>query len=64
MEQTMKANDQILSNEVLGALADAFGKSIITIQRWVDNESDMLTSERAKEVFKTKGIKWPIKKAS
>lgn len=64
MEQIIENNTQILSNEVLGALADAFGKSVITIQRWVDNDSDLLTSEKAKEVFKNKGIEWPLKKAS
>lgn len=47
-----------LSQEVIGALADAFGKSILTIRRWVNKNDDRLTSEKAKEVFTRKNINW------
>lgn len=47
-----------LSNEVIGALADAFGKSTLTIQRWVANDSILLTTETAKKVFAEKNIVW------
>lgn len=47
-----------LSLEVIGALADAFGKSVLTIRRWVNNNDDRLTSEKAKEVFSRKNINW------
>jgi hypothetical protein len=36
----------------IGALADAFEKSYITIERWIESEDDRLTSEKAKEVYK------------
>lgn len=47
-----------LTNEVIGALADAFNKSCLTIQRWVEKNDDRLTSERAKQVFASKNITW------
>jgi hypothetical protein len=48
----------VLSNEVIGALADAFGKSTLTIQRWVNADSILLTTETAKKVFAEKNIEW------
>jgi hypothetical protein len=39
------------TNEQLGALADAFGKSVLTMKRWVEKNDDRLTSERAKAVI-------------
>ncbi len=39
------------TNEIIGALADAFDKSVLTIQRWIDANDDRLTSDRAKAVF-------------
>jgi hypothetical protein len=47
-----------LSYEVIGALADAFNKSCLTIQRWIKNNDDRLTSEKAKQVFASKNITW------
>lgn len=37
---------------LIGALADAFDKSFITIERWIESGDDRLTSEKAKEVYK------------
>lgn len=39
-------------NVIIGALADAFDKSISTIERWIKEEDDRLTSDKAKEVYK------------
>lgn len=47
-----------LSQEVIGALADAFGKSMLTIRRWVNKRDDRLTSEKAKQVFERKNVNW------
>jgi hypothetical protein len=52
-------NITTLSKEVIGALADAFGKSVLTIERWVESGNLLLTSDKAKEVFKRKGVEWP-----
>ncbi len=38
----------------IGLLADAFGKSGQTIKRWIKDEDDRLTSDKAKEVLKKK----------
>ena len=48
----------ILSNEVIGALADAFKKSPLTIQRWVEDDNILLTTDIAKKVFAEKNIDW------
>jgi len=40
------------TNLEVGALADAFRKSIITIQRWIDKNDDRLTSDKAKSALK------------
>jgi hypothetical protein len=40
------------TNQEIGALADAFGKSIPTIKRWIKNDDDRLTSDRAKATIK------------
>ncbi|WP_276483603.1 hypothetical protein [Paraflavitalea pollutisoli] len=47
-----------LSQEVLGALADAFGKSVLTISRWVRKKDDRLISDKAREVFARKNVNW------
>lgn len=49
---------QQFSQEVIGALADAFGKSVQTIERWIEKKDIRLTSDPAKEVFARKGITW------
>jgi hypothetical protein len=36
---------------VIGALAMAFDKSFITIERWMESNDDRLTSDKAKKVF-------------
>lgn len=46
-----------IPNAVLGALADAFGKSVFTIHRWIANNDDRLTSEKAKKVYKDHNYK-------
>lgn len=35
----------------IGALSDAFGKSLLTIQRWIAKNDDRLTSEKAKSTL-------------
>lgn len=47
-----------LSAEVIGALADKFGKSFLTMKRWVEAKDDRLTGTKAKEVFAEKNIEW------
>ena len=47
-----------LNQEVIGALADALGKSALTIQRWVKKKDIRLTSDKAKEVFARKNVTW------
>lgn len=39
------------SNTEIGALADAFKKSIKTIERWIAASDDRLTSEKAKKTI-------------
>lgn len=36
---------------VIGALAEAFDKSFITIERWFQSKDDRLTSDKARKVF-------------
>lgn len=43
------------SGVVIGALADAFGKHISTIERWIAAEDDRLTSDKAKKVYEQFG---------
>lgn len=64
MEQETEIKATELPKEVIGALADAFGKSLLTIERWVEKESIMLTTDTAKEVFTRKGIEWPLSKTA
>ena len=35
----------------IGALATAFNKSLLTIQRWIAKKDDRLTSEKAKSAL-------------
>jgi hypothetical protein len=44
--------------EVIGALADRFGKDPLTIKRWVKKKDIRLTTDMAKEVFAEKNIAW------
>lgn len=39
------------TNKEIGALADAFKKSLLTIQRWIEKNDDRLTSEKAKKAL-------------
>ena len=41
------------SNTEIGALADAFGKSIKTIERWIAAEDVRLVSDYARNVIKS-----------
>lgn len=36
---------------IIGALAEAFDKSFITIERWFESKDDRLTSDKARKVF-------------
>lgn len=49
--RTMSENRKF-SNKQIGALADAFGKSLLTIQRWITKNDDRLTSDKAKKALK------------
>jgi hypothetical protein len=49
---------QQVSQEIIGALADAFGKSAQTIERWFQKKDIKLTTDIAKEVFARKGVEW------
>lgn len=40
---------------IIGALADAFEKSVTTIERWIRLEDDRLTSEKARRVYEQFG---------
>ena len=39
------------NNAQIAALMDAFNKSHLTITRWIKNNDDRLTSEKAKEAL-------------
>jgi transposase len=45
-----------LTNKQKGALADAFGKSLQTIERWVKEGNHILTSDKSKSVIKKNAI--------
>jgi hypothetical protein len=49
---------QQISQELIGALADAFGRSTQTIERWIEKKDIKLTTDKAKEVFARKGVLW------
>lgn len=48
----MKNQIQKLNNQQIGALADAFGRSLLTIKRWIQKNDDRLTSDKAKLALK------------
>lgn len=58
LQKSNNSDKPKLPFEVIGALADAFDKSPLTIQRWVENGDDRLTSDKAKKVFISKNIDW------
>lgn len=39
------------TNIEIGALADAFKKSLSTIERWIASDDDRLTSDKAKKTL-------------
>lgn len=47
-----------LSQTVIGALADAFAKSFMTVQRWVIRKDIILTTDIAKQVFAQYNLDW------
>lgn len=55
METTSKKE---VPQRVIGAMADAFGKSLQTMKRWFDNKDIRLTTDRAKEVFARENFNW------
>ena len=59
MESKTTSAKPEVPQRIIGALADAFGKSYLTIQRWIDANNDLLTSDKAKEVYKKEGFTWP-----
>lgn len=44
--------------EVIGALAAAFDRNLITIMNWADQYDDRLTSDRARRVYAEHGFKY------
>jgi len=48
----------ILPYGVIGHLADVFGVHPFTIERWLENLDDRLTSDKAKAVFAEWDIDW------
>lgn len=56
MNKKTENKTQEIPAEVIGALADAFGKSFLTIQRWIASNDDRLTSDKAKQVFARKNV--------
>jgi len=54
----VRAQRPALTNEIVGALADAFKKDPLTIRRWIKKDSVMLTTDIAKKVFSEKNIDW------
>ena len=57
MTQTQTAQNQ-LPGVVIGALADAFDKSFMTIQRWIKNNDIILTTDIGQKIFNEYGIEW------
>ncbi|HYE53710.1 MAG TPA: hypothetical protein VD996_02670 [Chitinophagaceae bacterium] len=56
MKQKGKTPKRTLPKKVIGALADAFDRSPLTIQRWVEKGDVRLTSDPAKKVFAEENI--------
>jgi hypothetical protein len=54
----MGTKKKSISREVIGALADAFDKSTLTIQRWVASGNLLLTTDKAKAVFERYGLEF------
>lgn len=50
----------VVPKKIIGALADAFGNSTLTIQRWIIAHDDRLTSDRAKAVYAQENFDWKI----
>jgi len=47
-----------ISQEIIGALADAMEVDFQTIRRWFQKKDIKLTTDKAKEVFARKGVSW------
>lgn len=47
-----------VSQEIIGAIADAFGVDFQTIKRWFQKKDIKLTTDKAREVFTRKGLVW------
>lgn len=47
-----KIKEPVYTKKQIGALADAFGKSIATIIRWIKASDDRLSSDKAKNAIK------------
>lgn len=52
--------EQAIPAQVIGALADKFGKSFLTIQRWIEAKDIRLTTPMAQEVFADNNIEWDL----
>ncbi len=44
--------------KVIGAMADAFGRSLQTMKKWFDNKDIRLTTDKAKQVFAAENFNW------
>lgn len=58
IKKVTQSDPVALPFEVIGALADRFGKDPLTIKRWVEKKDIRLTTDMAKEVFAEKKIAW------
>lgn len=59
MASKMTLDKAEIPQRIVGALADEFKKSPLTIQRWIEAVDDRLTSDKAKAVYKKEGFVWP-----
>jgi hypothetical protein len=58
MENNIKHPGKMIPVKVVGALAEAFGRSIATIYRWAQRNDDRLTSAKANKVYAEYGFEW------
>jgi hypothetical protein len=58
MVNNIKQTGKMIPVKVVGALAEAFGKSIATIYRWAKSNDDRLTSAKANKVYAEYGFEW------
>lgn len=58
MANNSETIDKRVPTSIVGDLAEAFGKSVYTIYRWISKRDDRLTSDKAKKVFSEHNFVW------